>query len=187
MKALGLLPFVEVRAGAVDQRRVFGVRQDVVQSGATGREMQVDRLVVPDWVNVIALAGDDMLFVRQWRFGSRTFTLEIPAGTVEPGEAALAAGLRELREETGYAPADPARVRAIGVVRPNPAFMQNVCTTLLVEDAVLVGTPEPDATEELELVRVPRSEVTGLVRDGTLDNALVVAALHWLALADAPR
>lgn len=182
-----LQPFDEVEQGPLDQRKIFAVRQDRVRSALSGRELRVDRLIAPDWVNVLAFSGDDMLFVRQWRFGSREFSLEIPAGCVEPGEEPLAAGLRELREETGCAPRQGTRALLLGSVKPNPAFMANRCFTVLVEDAAHVGAPEPDATEEIEMVRVPRREVADRVRDGTVDSALVLVAFHWLALHDATR
>ena len=95
-------PWEEVSQGAPDERRIFTVRSDVVRSPVTGREHTVDRLLAPDWVNVVAITDRrEMLFVRQWRFGTRTFTLEVPAGLIEPGEEPLAAGQRELLEETG--------------------------------------------------------------------------------------
>ena len=57
----------------------------------------------PDWVNVLALTPDARLvLVRQFRFGIDDFSLEIPGGVIETGEDPVAAGLRELREETGY-------------------------------------------------------------------------------------
>lgn len=182
-----LLPFDEIARGPLDQRKIFGVRQDRVRSAQTGRELLVDRLIVPDWVNVLAFSGHDMLFVRQWRFGSRSFSVEIPAGGLEPGEDPVAGGLRELREETGFAPAPGTDAVLLGSVAPNAAFMGNRCWTVLVREAVVVGPPRPDATEEIELVRIPRDQVADRVRDGTVDSALVVVAFHLLALHDAAR
>ena len=43
----------------------------------------------------------------------------------------ISAGLRKLREETGYVGTE---VKLIGVVRPNPAFQNNFCGTILVEN-----------------------------------------------------
>lgn len=132
-------PWDEVSEGVPDRRRLFTVRSDVVRFRLTGREHTVDRLIAPAWVNVVAITErDEMLFVRQWRFGSRTFTLEIPAGLNEPGEEPLPAGQRELLEETGYAGPD-ARTRRLlrpssfrsRVGRPRGQSIGPVCPRLL--------------------------------------------------------
>lgn len=48
-------PWDEVSEGVPDRRRLFTVRSDVVRSRLTGREHTVDRLIAPDWVNVVAI------------------------------------------------------------------------------------------------------------------------------------
>jgi ADP-ribose pyrophosphatase len=71
-------------------------------------------------VNVLALTPDHRLvLVRQFRFGIDGFSLEIPGGVMEAGEDPLEAGLRELREETGFA---GGVARLLGSVHPNPAI-----------------------------------------------------------------
>ena len=47
-------------------------------------------------------AAVELLLVRQFRHGSRDFSLEIPGGLVHPGENPQLAAVRELREETGF-------------------------------------------------------------------------------------
>ena len=178
-------PWDEIEEGPPDRRRVFTVRSDIVRSRLTGKSFTVDRLITADWVNVVCVTDDaHLLLVRQWRFGVRAFTLELPAGLVERDEDPLHAGLRELREETGYAPAAGKPGRVIGTCMPNPAFMQNRCTTVLVEGAVKVGELELDPMEEIEVVRVPVDGVDALVRKGELSTALGLVALTWWRLAD---
>ncbi len=177
------LPWDEVAEGEPDKRRVFTVRSDVVRSQKTGQAWTIDRLLCPDWVNVVAITdNDELLLVKQWRFGARAFTLELPAGLVEPGEDPLAAGLRELLEETGYAPHDEA-ARVIGTCQPNPAFMSNVCTTVFAPRTALLQAQELDPMEEVEVVRVPLHDVDAMLRRGELATALAMVALHWWRLA----
>ena len=173
-----IAPWDDVFEGAADTRRVFTVRSDRVRSRVTGREHTVDRLLAPDWVNAVAITEqNEMLFVRQWRFGARTFTLELPAGLVEPGEDPLAAGERELLEETGYAGAN---ARVIGAVRPNPAFMNNKATTIYVPSVTRVAEQQLDPMEELELVKIPVEKVERMLKEGSeLATALGMVALLW--------
>jgi len=191
---MSLLPFDELEAGELMQRRIFALRQDRVKSQRTGRETHVDRLFCPDWVNVVAFtAADELLLVRQWRFGSAEFSIEIPAGAVEPGEDPVVGGLRELAEETGYTPDDPGAVVLLGATRPNAAFMNNRCSTIFVPRVSKTLPQNLDPTEEVEVLSVPRAELDALMRqgarrcaagaaptatDGLLDNSLVLVALH---------
>lgn len=137
-----------------------------------------------DWCNVLALTTDGRLvLVRQFRFGIDGFSLEIPGGVMEPGEDPIEAGLRELREETGYT---GARARLIGSVNPNPAIQSNRCHFVLVEDAVQSAALEWDADEEIEVTTVAAGEVLAHARAGGITHALVLNALfffepHWRA------
>lgn len=183
-----LEPFDEVAEGELVRRRVLAVRGDKVRSRARGVEMDVDRILCPDFVNVVALTEHEgvpsLVLVRQWRFGQRDFSISLPGGLVDAGESPLAAGLRELREETGYAPDSDEDVVDLGLSHPNPAIMTNVCAHVLVKRAVRVGPPELDENEELEVLHLPLSELEGALADGELTDALAQAALlRWRLLA----
>ena len=162
------------------QLRIFDVCRDTLVSPVDGRTHVVAALDVPDWVNVLAETDDGRwVMVRQWRVGTRTTTLEIPGGMVDPGEAPLAAAQRELREETGYA-ADT--WQALGAIEPNPAFQNNRCHTFLARGARPVGAQAPDEHEDLEVVLVAKADVDGLILDGAITHVLVAHAFHLLDL-----
>jgi len=167
------------------QTRVFDLHS--VRYRHPGRRTERDFIVAhpPDWVNVLALTPDHRLvLVRQFRFGLDDFALEIPGGVMEPGEDPLAAGVRELREETGFTGA-PARL--LGEVRPNPAILSNRCHVVLVEQAVAAGPTAWDHDEEIEVLTLPVEEVLALARNGGITHSLVLNALflfepRWRAL-----
>eukprot|EP01025_Chloroclados_australasicus_P066570 TRINITY_DN918_c0_g1_i7.p1 TRINITY_DN918_c0_g1~~TRINITY_DN918_c0_g1_i7.p1 ORF type:complete len:259 (-),score=24.38 TRINITY_DN918_c0_g1_i7:224-1000(-) len=53
---------------------------------------------------VMKKAGEEpkVMLVKQFRPPAGKYTIEMPAGLVDPGESVQEAGLRELKEETGY-------------------------------------------------------------------------------------
>lgn len=180
-----LKPFIEVERGDEDVRRILRVRTDVVRSQATGRDVQVDRVATANWVNIVALVRPsdvtprtltdwNVLLVRQYRFGSRTFVDEFVAGMVDDGEAAQTAAVRELREETGYAARDV--VIHLGTTLPNPSFMENQLDTFLLVDVEAKDKPDLDGNEELEHMVVPVRELDVRLQDGRMQNALGIVA-----------
>ena len=141
------------------------------------RAVERDFVVIhpPDWVNILALTPDHRLvLVKQFRFGLDGFSLEIPGGMIGAGEDPVVAGLRELREETGFA---GAAARLIGSVHPNPAIQSNRCHFVFVENSVATSAMEWDADEEIEVTTLPVEEVLALARSGGITHGLVLDAL----------
>lgn len=134
---------------------------------------------VPDWCNVVAETdAGEVVMVWQHRFGTDALSLEIPGGVVDPGEAPLEAARRELREESGY---DARSFELLSAVEPNPALQNNRCYSYVARGARLAFETAFDDLEDLEVVRVPRGEIAGLIDDGTITHALVIVALEqWL-------
>jgi len=155
--------------------RVFEVRSARYRHPVRGVERDFFVVHAPDWVNVLALTPDHrIVLVRQFRFGVDAFSLEIPGGVMEAGEDPVAAGLRELREETGFTGRG---ARLLGSVHPNPAIQSNRCHIVLVEKAERTKGLEWDADEEIEISTVPVDEVLALARNGAITHGLVLNAL----------
>jgi len=169
---------------AVASTRVFELHHVRYRHPRRGTERDFVVAHPPDWVNVIALTPDHhLVLVRQFRFGVDDFALEIPGGVMDRGEDPLAAGPRELREETGYAGA-PARL--LGTVRPNPAILSNRCHVVLVAQAAPATATAWDHDEEIEILTRPVDEVLALARNGGINHSLVLNALflfepYWRA------
>ncbi len=160
--------------------RVFRVARSIARSPRTGQEHSFYRIDADDWVNIVPLtASGEVVMIRQYRHGSREVTLEIPGGIVDPGESPLAAGLRELREETGYAAetAEPT-----GMVNPNPALFGNRVYSFVARDVRLAGAIENEGSEETHVELVSRAELPELLGAGRITHALVVAALFWFEM-----
>jgi 8-oxo-dGTP pyrophosphatase MutT (NUDIX family) len=167
-----------VGATRVFETRIFGIDRHRMVSPRTGREHDFFVLDTVDWCNIVALTDENhVVMVRQQRHGTGDFTLELPGGMVDPGDAdPAAAARRELAEETGYA---AALVEPTGVIAPNPALQSNRCHSFLARGVRRVGPPSLDAGEDIEVVTVPLVEIPARVASGEITHALVVVAFAF--------
>jgi len=159
--------------------RIFSLHLDCAKTPDGQRQATFDVMTAPDWVNVVTLTDDEqVVLIHQFRHGTKQVTVEIPGGTVDPGEGPLDTGVRELLEETGYEAED---WKPIGVVDPNPAFLTNRTYTYLASGARCVREQDLGENEDIVVVERPLADVPGLIADGTITHALVVAAFFHLA------
>ncbi|OGP51534.1 MAG: hypothetical protein A2Y79_08465 [Deltaproteobacteria bacterium RBG_13_43_22] len=169
-----------IQSKTVQSLRIFTIREDRYQLPRYHREASFYILESQDWVNVIPLTEDEnILLIRQFRFGIEEVTLEIPGGIVESGYTPLAAGQKELLEETGY---QSEVWEYLGCVHPNPAFLTNRCHSFLARGVKKIADMTPEESEEFELIEVPFSEIKDLIGKGEITHSLVICAFHWYGL-----
>ena len=159
--------------------RIFDVTRVIYRHPRRSAEQDFFVITAPDWVNVVALTPEHhLVLVRQFRYGINDFSLEIPGGVMDAGEDAMAAGVRELQEETGYV---GTVVRLLGCVHPNPAMQSNRCHLVLVENARPKAKLDWDPDEEFEITTRPVDEVYALAHRGGITHAMVLDALLLFA------
>lgn len=155
---------------------IFNLRVDQAQSPRTDRLYDFYVLESADWVNVIPLtANNEVVLIRQYRHGLREVTLEIPGGIIEDSDSSVEAARRELREEIGY---EASEMILMGDVHPNPAFLNNRCTTYLAKGVYPAGGQEQDDKEDIEILIKPLEDVPRLIREGHITHSLVLAAFY---------
>jgi ADP-ribose pyrophosphatase len=174
-------PWQKISSQPLGDFRIFQLRTD---RSVSPRTLQAHDFIVLDcvnWVNVVAVTpSQELVMIEQFRHGSNTIELEIPGGMIDPSDnTPEAAGLRELREETGYAGENP---RIIGKIFPNPAIMSNTCFTVLVENCRCIHPVEFDHGEDLVTRLVPFAEIPGLIANGKIRHSLVVVGLYYFEL-----
>ncbi|MFW5965496.1 MAG: NUDIX hydrolase [Halodesulfurarchaeum sp.] len=130
---------------------------------------------LPPAVVVVAIDGDSVLFVEQYRPTVRRYCLELPAGIVEDGESYEAAGKRELEEETGYRSEQVDLLETFDVAT---GVLRHERGIVLARDLV-AGEVNRDENEFLAVKRIDRSEAIDRVREGEANDA----ALEGLLLA----
>lgn len=161
--------------------RVWELRERRYRHPKTGKEGDFFYLDSRDWVLVVARTrAGELLLVRQFRWGADELSWELPGGIIDAGEDPVTAGLRELREETGYS---ATAGRLIGHARPNPAILNNYCHVVFVDgaEAHAAGTAW-DEHEEIEVRALPESTVLRWAKDCKIGHALALNALLFYLL-----
>ena len=139
-------------------------------------------LDAPDWANIVAINDkNEILLVRQFRFGTDKIEMEIPGGCLDKGEDPKKGAQRELREETGFH-VELDNLTQIGVVDANPAIQNNRCYTFLAEKISSLGEQNLDPDEIIEFEFASQEKVRSYIRNGQITNTYIIAAFHWLAL-----
>lgn len=129
-----------------------------------------------DSVAIVAVDADERLvLVRQPREAARRRLIELPAGTIDEGEDPLDTARRELAEETGL---HGGRWRPGPVVYATPGFCRERMHIFLA-DGLEEGDAEPDAGEDIEVLRWTRDEAERRL-DGIEDAKTLAGILLYL-------
>lgn len=161
--------------------RVWDLRARRYQHPTNGREGEFYYIDSRDWVIVIARTrAGELILVRQFRWGTDALSWEFPGGIIDAGEDPVTAGLRELREETGYV-AESGRL--IGHCNPNPAILNNQCHIVFADNVELhADGTEWDEHEEMEIRLVPEAEVFEWTKECKIGHALALTGLFYYQL-----
>lgn len=129
-------------------------------------------------VGVVAIDEEDrVVLVGQFRYTLDRYSWEIPEGGVPNDEDPLDGVRRELREETGIA---AATWREIGRFDLSNSITDETGVIYLAT-GLTDGDAAPDATEDLDLRRVPFGEVMMMIDRGEITDAMSQLALERVA------
>ncbi len=122
---------------------------------------------------VPVLADGRAVLVRQFRSAAGEALLEIPAGTLEPGETPEACAARELAEETGYRAGRLERLFSSFLA---PGYSSEMLHTFLAADLEPTAA-HADSDEVLRLETIALSEAPMLIRAGVIKDAKTICGL----------
>ena len=156
--------------------KLFDLKEEKVLS-PENNEFPVWVMESPAWINIIPVTKDrEVIMIKQYRFGNKEITLEIPGGMSEQGEDPMQAAIREMLEETGYTSTN---VLEIGSASPNPALMSNQVISYLALDVEFIKKQNLDTMEDIEVVKINLDDIPLLIDDKTIDHSLVISAFYF--------
>lgn len=137
-----------------------------------------------DGVIIYALYGeakDRVVLIRQYRYSIAGYIYEFPAGLVDEGEDFHAAGIRELKEETGL---------DFHPLEVDPIYSRPYFTTIGMTDescAAVYGTADGtvsreglEDSEEIEVVLADRAEIRRILREENVSLMCAYMMMHFL-------
>ena len=117
-----------------------------------------------------------VVLIRQYRWAAEDVMWEIPAGTLDAGEAPERCAERELREEAGV---EAQELTHLATIFTTPGFTDEQIHLY----AATGLTPVPSAHEADEFIEtheVRWSEVGRMIRDGRIRDAKTMTGLMWV-------
>ena len=156
--------------------KLFEARFDFIKNPRNGITEKKVILSGGNAVNVIALtSANEIVLVKQYRFGTASYTLELPGGLVDPDESLVKAAERELEEETGYTCGE--KLIPLGKIGQNPVFMDSYVHHILALDVKLTKQQRLDAGENIEVILMPLEELKFRWQKGEIEHPHSVNAL----------
>ncbi|MCB0064417.1 MAG: NUDIX hydrolase [Caldilineaceae bacterium] len=169
------------------QNRWITVALDQVQL-PTGTQYEYTRVNV-NGVGVAVVGfnrAGEILLEREYRHGVEQVVWQLPGGLANAAEDLVTAGLRELLEETGHAPAQVSAeaVRYLGMVWDNPGIGAMQSHVVAAWDLVETAHPRRDPAEFVTLHWRSVDWVKAAIRSGEIQDRVVLAALAYLIVND---
>lgn len=123
---------------------------------------------------VIAINGqNEILMVKQFRFGLNKTFLEIPAGMLDDNEEPEKCALRELEEETGYKAGD---IRHLITMDPAPSFC-NERVYIYIATNLTKGVLSLDEDEFIICESIKICDVLNMIDSGQITDAKTIVGV----------
>lgn len=147
-----------------------------VQIGPDGAEHIKETIQHPGAVAILPLLDDGRVcLIHNYRIAVGKTLIELPAGTLEPGEDPAATAGRELIEETGYR---AKRLEKLCEFSMSPGIL-NEQMHLYAAHGLTAGPTAREAGETIENLVVAWDEAMQMVFDGTIEDAKTLVGLLY--------
>ncbi len=163
-----------MRSELIHEGEVFTLRRHYIETrrGVVGRDI----VVHPGAIVLVPIISGEVLLVRQWREPVGEL-LELPAGTLDPGETPEVCAERECREEIGMR---PAHLKPLGAHLAAPGYSTEMLFFFLAKDLVPDPLPLPEeeglVVERLDWTLAVERAAAGGFQDAKTALGILLAA-----------
>jgi ADP-ribose pyrophosphatase len=163
----------QVSSESIYQGRVVKLSVDTVQL-PNGETSKRELITHPGAVAIVPLdAAGNIIMVRQYRYAAKKVLLELPAGTLNPGENPDLCADRELQEETGL---KAGKLEKLGGIYVAPGYSTEYIHLYLATD-LQESRLDMDEDEFIEVETVPLSTTFELIREGVINDGKSISGL----------
>ena len=142
----------------------------------TGAQETRETIEHPGAVVMLPLLDDGRVcLIRNYRFGVDETLIELPAGTLEPGEDPSECAARELAEETGYTAGKLQQMHAFWM---SPGILKERMH-LFLATTLSLGLARPEADEQIEPLLVEWEAAVEMARTGGIHDAKTLVGLLY--------
>lgn len=127
----------------------------------------------PGAVVIVPVQKGEVYLIRQWRYAVGEELIEVPAGTLEPGEKPDKTAVRELREEAGL---EAGRLIKFYEAYSIPGYGNELMHFYIATDLREVGQRQEE-DEEITVLRVSLDEAIRMVEDNRIRDLKTSLAL----------
>lgn len=139
-----------------------------------GRDYAREAVVHPGAVAIVpVLDGGRICLIRNFRLSVGRTLVELPAGTLEPGEAPADTARRELTEETGYT---AGRIEPVAEFFMSPGILSERMHVFAAYE-LIAGEARPETGEDIERLIVTWDEALAMIDRGEIEDAKTIAGL----------
>lgn len=156
--------------------KIFDLEHHIVRL-PNGQESTRDVIKHNGGVVIIPLLNkEELVLIKQFRYAMQEELIEFPAGRLELNEDPKEAGLRELKEETGYTAGN---LEYLGQVYPAPGFCTEILYYYLATD-LTKGQPNLDEDEFVEPVTYSINNLKQDINNNKIKDAKTIVGYNFL-------
>ncbi len=165
-------PFTRLSRKQVFECPYYSIQHEtyVLPNDDTGDYYIVHRpptaMVIPE------TAQQTFILTKQYRYISKKWSIEFPAGTGEKMEEYSDIAARELLEECGVT---ARRLKQIAAVEPFNGISDEICAIFHATELELTN-PSPDPDEEISQIELTAKEIDDLIESNTIVCGITIAA-----------
>lgn len=161
----------------VAQSKLFSIQSvDLEFSNGEKRVYERMRPAKREAVLIIPIIDDHLILIREYAVGIENYELGFPKGAIDPGEIALEAAQRELKEEIGYG---ANRIIQLATLTMSPSYFSSKMNILVAQD-LYSEKLEGDEPEPLQQVKWPIARMMELLEHPDFNEARNISALFYL-------